>query len=253
MRVAALYDVHGNLPTLEAVLADPRCAAAETIVCGGDLVAGPLPEACLDRLEADGRASFLSGNGDRETVTPPDEGPLAEIGAWAAARLGPDRLARVAGWPATIELDVPGLGRVVFCHATPRSDTEILTAVTPEADVAAVLASTTADVVICGHTHVQYDRVVSDSTSGTNRRDGARRIVNAGSVGMPYEGTPDARWALLDDDGVTLVSTTYDAEAAFAVLSETGFPLLDEWYGAVVRGEVTAEEATAHFESRRGA
>jgi predicted phosphodiesterase len=253
MRVAALYDVHGNLPALEAVLADPRCEAAETIVCGGDLVAGPLPEVCLDLLEADGRARFLSGNGDRETVTPPDEGDLAEIGAWAAARLGSERLARVAAWPATVELDLPGLGRVIFCHATPRSDTEILTSATPEADVAAVLASTTADVVICGHTHLQYDRLVPDSESDTSRRDGVKRIVNAGSVGMPYEGTPDARWAILDDGRVTIVSTPYDADAAFAVLSDTGFPLLDEWYGPVVRGEVTAEEATAHFESRRGA
>jgi predicted phosphodiesterase len=253
MRVAALYDVHGNLPALEAVLADPRCQQAETIVCGGDLVAGPLPEACLDRLEADGRARFLSGNGDRETVTPPEEGGLAEIGAWAAARLGRERLARVAEWPATVELDLPGLGRVVFCHATPRSDTEILTSATPDADIAAVLASTAADVVICGHTHVQYDRLVSDVESDTGRRDVAQRIVNAGSVGMPYEGTPDPRWAILDDGGIMLVSTPYDAEAAFAVLSETGFPLLDDWYGPVVRGEVTAEEATAIFESRRGA
>jgi predicted phosphodiesterase len=242
MRVAALYDVHGNLAALDAVLADPRCRAAETIVSGGDLVAGPLPEACLDRLEADGRVQFLRGNGDRETVAPPDDGPLAEIGAWAAARLGPDRLARVAGWPATVELDLPGLGGVVFCHATPRSDSEILTSVTPEADAAAALASTSADVVVCGHTHVQYDR-----------RIGATRIVNAGSVGMPYEGTPDARWAILDDAGLTLVATPYGAEAAFAALAETGFPLVDEWFGGVVRGEVTAEEATAVFESRRGA
>jgi predicted phosphodiesterase len=253
MRVAALYDVHGNLPALEAVLADRRCVAAEAIVCGGDLVAGPLPEACLDRLEADGRSRFLSGNGDRETVSPPAEGPLAEIGAWGAARLGPERLERVAAWPATVELDLPGLGHVVFCHATPRSDTEILTSATPEADVAAALASAPADLVVCGHTHVQYDRLVSDSKSGTERPGVVRRIVNAGSVGMPYEGTPDARWAILDDGGVTLVSTPYDAEAAFDVLSKTGFPLLDDWFGAVVRGEVTAEEATATFESRRGA
>ena len=253
MRVAALYDVHGNLPALEAVLADPRCDAAEAIVCGGDLVAGPLPEACLDRLEADDRVRFLSGNGDRETVSPPGEGPLAEIGAWAAARLGTERLERVAAWPATVELDVTGLGHVVFCHATPRSDTEILTSATPEGDVAAALASTTADLVVCGHTHVQYDRLVSDSQSGTGRPGVARRIVNAGSVGMPYEGTPDARWAILDENGVTLVSTPYDAEAAFDALSETGYPLLEEWFGPVVRGEVTAEEATASFESRRGA
>lgn len=242
MRVAGLYDVHGNLPALEAVLADPRCESAETVICGGDLVAGPFPAECLDRLEADGRVRFLSGNGDRETVTPPTEGDLAEIAAWAAARLGRDRLGRIARWPATVELELDGLGRVTFCHATPRSDTEILTSVTPDGDVAAALADVTADVVVCGHTHVQYDREV-----------GSTRVVNAGSVGMPYEGTADARWVIVGDTGVELVCTPYDAEAGLATLAGTGFPFLDDWFGSVVRGEVTADEATAVFESRRGA
>jgi putative phosphoesterase len=241
MRVAALYDVHGILPALEAVLADPRCAGADVIVCGGDLVAGPLPAECLERLEAEGaRVRFLSGNGDRETVSPPDEGPLREIGLWAAARLGPERLERVAQWPSTVELEVTGLGRVLFCHATPSSDTDILTAATPDPDVTAALAGTTADVVVCGHTHVQFDR-----------RAGDIRLVNAGSVGMPYEGSPDAHWGLLGDGDVALVSTPYDAEAALAALEATGFPVLDDWYGGVVRREVTAEEATAIFEGRR--
>ncbi|HEX2302011.1 MAG TPA: metallophosphoesterase family protein [Gaiella sp.] len=240
MRVAALYDVHGILPALEAVLADPRCAAADVIVCGGDLVAGPLPMECLERLEADGRVRFLEGNGDRETVSPPAESPLAEIGRWAADRLGPTRLERVAAWPATVELEVPGLGRVLFCHATPSSDTDILTSATPEPDVAAELEGLDADVVVCGHTHVQYDR-----------RIGRTRLVNVGSVGMPYEGAPDARWALLGDGEVALVSTSYDAEAALSALRETEFPMLEEWYGSVVRAEVTAEQATAIFEGRR--
>ena len=240
MRVAALYDVHGILPALEAVLVDPRCASADLIVCGGDLVAGPLPAECLERLEAEGeRVRFLSGNGDRETVSPPDEGPLREIGLWAASRLGPERLERVAQWPATVELELD-LGRVLFCHATPSSDTDILTAATPDQDVAAALAGTPADVVVCGHTHVQFDR-----------RVGGIRLVNAGSVGMPYEGSPDARWALLGDGGVAHVSTPYDAEAALTALAGTGFAVLDDWYGGVVRGEVTAEEATAIFEGRR--
>jgi predicted phosphodiesterase len=240
MGVAALYDVHGILPALQAVLSDPRCAAADAIVCGGDLVAGPLPAECLELLEADGRVRFLRGNGDRETVTPPADGPLAEVGAWAAARLGTERLDRVARWPATVELDVSGLGSVLFCHATPSSDIDILTATTPEADVAAALAGVAADVVVCGHTHVQYDR-----------RVGNTRVVNVGSVGMPYEGSPDARWAILGDGDIALVSTPYDAEAALAALSATGFPMLDDWYGGVARSEVTAEEATAIFEGRR--
>jgi putative phosphoesterase len=241
MRVAALYDVHGILPALEAVLADPRCAGADLIVCGGDLVAGPLPAECLERLEAEGeRVRFLSGNGDRETLSPPDEGPLREIGLWAAARLGSERLERVAQWPSTVELELTGLGRLLFCHATPSSDTDILTAATPDQDVAAALAGTPVDVVVCGHTHVQFDR-----------RVGAIRLVNAGSVGMPYEGSPDARWALVGDGDVALVSTPYDAGAALTALAGTGFPVLDDWYGGVVRSEVTAEEATAVFEGRR--
>ena len=243
MRVAALYDIHGNLPALESVLADPRCAEADLIVCGGDLVAGPLPAECLDRLEAEReRVRFLSGNGDRETVAPPEEGALAEIGRWAAARLGPERLERVARWPPTFRLDVEGLGRVLFCHATPTSDTEILTAITPEDDVVDALAGVDADVVVCGHTHVQYDRPA-----------GTTRLVNAGSVGMPYEGSPDARWALLGDGEVALVSSTYDADRALADLARTGFPYTDDWYRDVFLGKVTADEATAIFEGRRRA
>jgi predicted phosphodiesterase len=242
MRVAALYDVHGNLPALEAVLADPRCAGADVLVCGGDLVAGPLPAECLDALEAErDRVRFLAGNGDRETVSPPDEGPLAESGRWSAARLGPARLERVAAWPATVELELGRLGTVLFCHGTPGSDTEILTAITPVEEAAAALGRVEAGVVVCGHTHVQYDREVAGV-----------RLVNAGSVGMPYEGSADARWALLGPDGVELVSTPYDAEAAMRRLAETGYPLLDERFGPVLRGEVTAAEATEVFERRRG-
>lgn len=243
MRVAALFDVHGNLPALEAVLADPRLAAADVVVSGGDLVAGPLPAESLDALEAlGGRVRFLSGNGDRETVAPPGDGALAEIGRWSAARLGPERLQRVGAWPATVELVVDGLGRVLFCHATPRSDTTILTAVTSEEDVADELRGVAAAVVVCGHTHVQYDRDI-----------GGVRLVNAGSVGMPYEGSPDARWALVDASGVTLVSTGYDASAAFRQLAATAYPKLEEWFGPVVRGEVSAGEATSQFEAMRGA
>jgi predicted phosphodiesterase len=241
MRVAALYDVHGILPALEAVLADPRCAAADVVVCGGDLVAGPLPVECLELLESHGeRVRFLRGNGDREAVDRPPESPLAELSEWVAARLGPGRLDRVGAWPVTVDLELGVLGRALFCHATPGSDTEILTAATPDLDVAEALAGIAADVVVCGHTHVQFDR-----------RVGERRLVNAGSVGMPYEGSADARWALLGEDDVALLSTPYDAEAALAALAETGFPALDDWYGTVVRGEVTAEEATEIFEGRR--
>jgi predicted phosphodiesterase len=226
------------------VLADPRCASVDAIVCGGDLVAGPLPAECLDRLEADGRVRFLSGNCDRETVSAATgEDPLAEeFARWSAARLGESRLARIARWPGTVELDVPGIGLALFCHATPRSDTRIVTRVTPEDDVARELAGVGAELVVCGHVHVQYDRQV-----------GAVRVVNAGSVGMPYEASPDARWLLLGDGGVELASTSYDADGAITLLAATGFPAHEQWFARTLRGEVTAEEVTSYFESQRGA
>ena len=129
---------------------------------------------------------------------------------------------------------------MLFCHATPTSDLSILTAATPEEDVARELGDVVADVVVCGHTHVQYDR-----------RVGRTRVVNAGSVGMPYEGSPDARWALLGADGIELLSTPYDAVAALDALSRTGFPLVQQWLAPVLLGQVTADEATDEFERRR--
>jgi predicted phosphodiesterase len=242
VRVAALYDVHGNLPALEAVLADPRCAEAELVVSGGDLVAGPYAAECMDRLTAEGdRVRFLSGNCDREAAVPVGHDEWHEaIGGWSAPRLGAERLQSVREWPLTVELDVPTVGTVLFCHATPTSDLPILTRITPEEDVTDALAGTTASLVVCGHTHVQYDRRVAGI-----------RVVNAGSVGMPYEGSPDARWALLGDDGLELVSTPYDAHAALHRLAEPGFPLFEQWFARTLRGEVTAEEATESFESRR--
>ena len=242
MKVAALYDVHGNLPALEAVLGDPRCAAADEIVCGGDLVVGPHPAECLDALEAYGdRVLFISGNCDREAVEAPPEGELGAAARWSNERLGPERTARVAAWALTVELELPGLGRVLFCHATPSSDLPILTRITPEEDVVRALGDVPAEVVVCGHTHVQYDRRVQGA-----------RLVNAGSVGMPYEGSGDARWALLADGDVELVTTAYDTEAALARLEQPGFPLFRQWFVDALRGEIGAEEATASFESRRG-
>jgi len=242
MKVAALYDVHGNLPALEAVMADQRFADADVIVSGGDLVAGPLPAECLDRVEALGeRARFLTGNGDREVVAPTgDEQWHRDVGGWSAARLTADRVERVRSWPATVELDVAGLGAVLFCHATPASDLSILTRATPEEEADRELGDVAADVVVCGHTHVQYDR-----------RVGRTRLVNAGSVGMPYEGSPRARWALLDADGIELLSTPYDSVAALDALSRTGFPLVQQWLAPVLLGQVTADEATDEFERRR--
>jgi predicted phosphodiesterase len=234
VRVAALYDVHGNLPALEAVLADVETEDVDAVVVGGDVLWGPFQSECLAALRSRD-ARFVAGNCERDVLA-----AVNESSAWCRAQLAPDELDFVSGWPATLELAVDGLGSAVFCHATPRSDEEILTRTTPEEDVAAVLSGVDADVVVCGHTHVQYDRSLS----------GAPRLVNAGSVGLPYQGEPGAFWALLGP-GVELRRTPYDFEAALSSLARSGFPSAGEIFADSIRGTASAESATAYFESRR--
>jgi putative phosphoesterase len=234
VRVAALYDVHGNAHALEAVLAEVEREGVDLVVAGGDVVAGPFPVEALDLLSGLGeRCVFVRGNGDREVVESDDAQSV-----WCRERLGP-RIAAVAAWPLVRTLDVGGLGTVVFCHATPASDNEIVTRLTPDAEVAAAFPEAT--VAVVGHTHVQFDRTVGDL-----------RVVNAGSVGWPYEDAPGARWALLRDGVVELRATAYDVEAAAAAIRASGYPEAEEAARGVVEPP-GAEAASAYFEGRRGA
>jgi putative phosphoesterase len=220
VRVAALSDVHGNLPALEAVLAEVAREGVERIVSGGDLLSPPFPAECLERLLALGDSVvFVRGNADRDTVG------FEEV---------------VAGWPLTVEVDVDGLGRVLFCHGSPRSDEEILTRVSPEERVVAALAGVEAAIVVGGHTHVQFDREV-----------GGRRLVNAGSVGMPYEGRHGAFWALLGPD-VELRRTEYDAGPMVSALEAIGDPGALDRVGWL-RDPPDPDEVSAYFESQVGA
>ncbi len=236
MRIAALYDVHGNLPALEAVLAELEQDPPDTIVVGGDVLWGPCQVECIQLLRKAG-ARFLAGNCERNVLHGDSESDR-----WCRGQLEAELVADVETWPMTIELDVGGLGRVLFCHATPRSDDEIITRLTPEPAVAEALSGTAADVVVCGHTHVQLDRVVP----------GVPRLVNAGSVGMPCEGRPGAFWADLDGD-VQLRTTPYEVERALATLRDRGFPSFENVFVEQIRGEITAESASEYFESQRGA
>lgn len=219
MRIAALYDIHGNLPALEAVLDEIREVGVDQIVVGGDVVPGPMPcevIAALDRLPTPTR--FIRGNGEndvlavrdgREVDRVPEQ--LREIMRWTAGVLGPEDAALLASWPATLRLEIGGLGDVLFCHATPRDDGEIFTRMTPEDDLLPVFEPANADLVICGHTHMQFDR-----------RIGSARVVNAGSVGMPF-GEPGACWLLLGP-GVELRHTPYDLMAAGERIRATDYP-----------------------------
>jgi predicted phosphodiesterase len=203
-RVAALYDVHGNLPALEAVLGE--IDEADLIVVGGDVVGGPFPAETVERLRGVGdRARWLRGNSERELVEqpPPREAgpPPGELERLRAA-LTDEQVDFLYGLPEQVELEVEGLGHVLFCHATPQNDLDIVTPLTSEERLRRILDGVRADLVVAGHTHMQDERVVG----------GGVRWVNAGSVGMPYEDEPGAYWALLGPD-VELRRTAYDAAA----------------------------------------
>ena len=242
MRVAALYDVHGNLPALEAVLADPRLHAADLVVCGGDVVAGPLPAACLALLEGLGeRVRFVRGNGDRDVTSDPPTGAFPERSAWCAARLDHAALAHVRDWPLSMTAEVDGLGTVLFCHAVPGDDMPVLTTLTPDAEVVSAIGPVEADAVVCGHVHVQYDRTLSTGL----------RVVNAGSVGAPYEGRAAAYWLLLGP-GVEHVSTDYDVAAAVEALEASGCPDTEWIVRHALVEPVAAADAMARFEAMRG-
>jgi predicted phosphodiesterase len=239
-RVAALYDVHGNLPALEAVLAELDAVAPDAaIVVGGDFANGPFPAETVDRLRAlGGRALFIRGNGERELL----EGRADAEEAWAArtafvaGALSREQRAFLAALAETRTLDVDRLGRVLFCHGSPRSDAEIVTYLTHDERLRPMLDGVAEPVVVLGHTHSQFDRVL----------DGTR-IVNAGSVGMPYEGEPGAYWALLGPD-VELRRTPYDLEAAAERIRASGFPAADELASDYVLTVVSREEASTFFE-----
>jgi len=210
MDVLALFDIHGNPDALDAVLADPRAAGADAVVVGGDAVPGPFAAAVLDRLDALAvPVHRIRGNGEREVADPPAGDDLvAETARRSAAELGPERGRALGALPLTLELD-----GVLYCHASPRRDDEMLTRLSPDERYAAALADVTTAVVVAGHTHQQHER----SVTGV-------RYVNAGSVGLPYEGDGAARWLWVADGEPAFRSTSYDAAGAGRRMLRAGWP-----------------------------
>jgi predicted phosphodiesterase len=211
VRIAALYDVHGNLSALDAVLAELERELPDAIVVGGDIVAGPMPSETLARVRSLDRASVIRGNADRIALEHRSGNRGAEegIGDWVARRLTDEDAEYLERLPETVTLDVDGLGPTCFCHATPRDDDEIFTERDGDELVGALLAGTVGRTIVCGHTHVQFDR-----------RVGPWRVVNAGSVGMSFDTGPGARWAMLGPD-VDLRVTPYDTGEALRLFRAT--------------------------------
>jgi predicted phosphodiesterase len=243
MRVAALNDIHGNLPALQAVLTEVEASGADRIVLGGDIAAGPMPAEVLDLVFSLGdRVLALHGNADRALVQAFDgeaADPTIRESAWRSVTWAAHKLSRehrdwLAALPPTVTLQADGVGEVLFCHATPRNDVEVFTAASPEERVVPMFAGVSSAAVVCGHTHMQLDR-----------RVGPVRVLNAGSVGTPY-GESGAHWLLLGP-GVNVRRTGYDLEAAAVRIRATGFPAREDFAANVLRPP-DAAEVTAMME-----
>lgn len=220
MRVACLFDIHGNIHALDAVLEEVRREQVDVIVVGGDVLPGPMPRETIARLlELDMPVRFIHGNGDRVVVAQMVGGDISEVPEgfrevirWTAGQLNLKHQSAVASWPLTCHFDIDGLGEVLFCHATSRNDTECFTRLTAEDRLLPVFADVTAQTIVCGHTHMQFDRTV-----------GPHRVINAGSVGMPFAAPSGAYWLQLGPS-VQLRRTVYDFSNAAEQIRATGYP-----------------------------
>jgi putative phosphoesterase len=214
MRVAALYDIHGNVPALRAALADGTASGVDAIVVGGDVVEGPQPAETLQLLDAvEIPLIWVRGNCDREPIQ----------------RLDERRVEWLKALPQTQALDINGLGSVCFCHGSPRSDEDIVTAVSDVERIAPMLEGVEELTVVSGHTHVQFDRTVAGC-----------RLVNAGSVGMPYQGVSGrAFWSVFGPD-VEHRNSSFGASEFAANLRSSGYPH-PEWFEAEAPETAAAE------------
>jgi diadenosine tetraphosphatase ApaH/serine/threonine PP2A family protein phosphatase len=198
-------------------------------VVGGDVL-GPMQRETLNRLSAlDVPIDCIHGNGERVVLAAIAGGDLSEVPErylpvihWAADHLDAEHRTWIAGWPSTARVEIRGLGQVLFCHATPRNDYECFTRVTADDRLAPVFTGLGASVVVCGHTHMPFDRMI-----------GSTRVVNAGSVGQPF-GNPDASWVLLGPD-VRLQRTHYNLALAAERIRATAHPQAQQAADAILR------------------
>lgn len=246
MKIAALYDIHGNLPALNAVLNELEEIKPDIIVIGGDIVSGPMPGQTLERLFAlNTRVHFIRGNGDREVVMAFDGKPLMKMSEkgrektkWVAEQLTQSQRDFLSDLAPTITFHLNELGDVLFCHATPDSDEKIFTPLTPQERLTSIFSDIVQKIVVCGHTHMQFEREV-----------GSVKIVNAGSIGMPFADEPGAYWLLIGPTGYEFRRTSYDFEAAAQQIRNSSDPQRNEFAEGNVLKVPTAR-ASAEFLER---
>jgi putative phosphoesterase len=240
VRVAALYDIHGMLEPLQAVVRELEDEQFDSIVIGGDAISGPQPAETFELLRSLGAPMhWIRGNGER--ALGPDGanaviGDVAEALRFTASYFSDDERRRLASLPQSVTLELDDLGETLFCHASPRNDVDIVTPGTPDDRFRELLDGVPQRVVVAGHTHMQFDRSI----------DGVRWI-NPGSVGMPYEGEVAAFWALLGPD-VELRRTPFDVERHREALLASGWPEATLFVEENVRAVLPREEAVTLFE-----
>jgi diadenosine tetraphosphatase ApaH/serine/threonine PP2A family protein phosphatase len=225
LRVAALYDVHGNVHALEAVVAE--VADADVVLFGGDLASGPLPRETIDLARSVGNAQFLLGNADVLSSPVPPE--WEEARRWVEAQLGDEYIEWLANLPFSWTAD-----ETLYVHANPVDYFEVVTERTAAQRVRELLDGVAERRVVTGHVHIQYQREVDGTL-----------WVGAGSVGMPYADRPGAYWALLTPDAVELRRTDYDLERAAAAIRASGYPKAEELAAENVLACPTVDEALA--------
>ena len=247
MKIAALYDIHGNLAALDAVLAELEREQPDMIVVGGDIISGPMPAETLERLRQVGaQVHYIRGNGDREVVEAFDRLAGASEAAddaqqrvtdWVARQLNQEQRDFLALMPETFACHVEGMGDVLFCHATPASDEVIFTPLTPQERLVSLFSDTEQRFVVCGHTHVQFDL-----------QAGAVRVLNAGSVGMPYADHPGAYWLWLGPEGSTFRYSDYDVHAAAQAVRASDYPQAQQFADENMLTIPSAQAAIEFFE-----
>jgi len=228
MRVAALYDIHGNLPALEAVLVEVERERVDAIVVGGDIASGPpQPREVVELVRSLPNAHCIRGNADRLR----DREHAGEEGLeWLLSQLDEERIDWLEGLPFSVVLD-----DTLYVHSNPKDDTTMVTELTTDEKLAGLLEGVEQRRVVAGHTHMQLERRVGETL-----------FVNAGSVGWPYEGTPGSYWAILDE-GVELRHTDYDRERTAELVRASGHPRAEEIAAENILVSAPRAEALAVF------
>jgi len=242
MQIAALYDIHSNLPALDGVLREASDLKVDRIVVGGDVLPGPMPREALERLaELECPVDYILGNGEVAVLdclagrTPRAPEQYQPTLRWVAGEISSDQVRFISGWPKTLRVTMEGLGEVLFCHGTPRDENEIFTESTPENVLLPIFDSAKAKLVICGHTHMQFER-----------RIGETRVLNAGSGGMPF-GEPGADWLLLSPSGIEFRHTSYDLREAAERIRGTKYPQSEEFAARSILQPPSREEMLRVF------